>query len=815
MRAARTRTLGAVSMTSVGRKASAAIKLALAIAVAGALVAGLLLPAIAGAGLAARNATSLLDDAEVLEEGEAAGVTRVLAADGSLLTYFFNFNRSPVPLERIPVIMQQAIVAIEDARFYEHGGLDAQALTRAILRNVQAGAVVEGGSTLTQQYVKNVLFYQADTDEERQAAIDQSTARKLREANLALQLEQQYSKDEILEKYLNLMFFGSNAYGVAAATQVYFGKRVEDLTLAEAALLAGLVQNPTETDPLNGGLELATARRNVVLDRMAQQGYITREVAAATQAEPVAITPGRPAPRGCAGATIGRFFCDWMYEYLTTQPPLGLGLTSKQILEDGLTIQTTLDPQMQQAGDEAVTSQIPPNSPFAGLFSLVEPGSGKVRALSTNKIYGANAEDRAQTTVKLFTTPSSGAGSTYKLFVAASALEQLKGKRYTLTSSDPYVSRVYRDETEPDGKYRVENAGSYRATLDLETALYQSSNTYFVHLEDDLGSVRSSVEMAQRLGLWYPGNPRPERIIAENNGSFTLGPVETSPLLLATAYATVAARGERCWPTPIEQVLGRDRQPLLGADGTPVVKGGANCTPEVIPTGLADTINQILVKDVACCFAGQTGGRARIEGHEVAGKTGTTQDNKGVWFVGYTPQLLASVGIYNPETPTSLGESSFGGGTPATIWNLAMTPILARFPNAPFPPSSQRYDQGNTFPLRASCTGYSVSTCEASLRELGLTPVVAEDRVDSAQAPGSVAYTSPGQGDGVVPGQSVTIFVSNGSLIPPPQPTRPPRPPRPPPDPPGPPGGGGGGGGGGGPGPPTEPPPDNDTVAAL
>ncbi|MBA3252527.1 MAG: transglycosylase domain-containing protein, partial [Geodermatophilaceae bacterium] len=684
-----------MSATTVGKKASAAVKLVLAIAVAGTLVAGLLLPVLGGVGIAARNSTTLLDDTTVLEEDAGVEVTRVLATDDSLLAYFYTYNRTPVPLERIPLVMRQAIIAIEDERFYDHGGLDAQGLTRAALTNLQAGAVKEGGSTLTQQYVKNVLFNQADTDEERQAAIRPSLARKLREANLALQLEQQYTKDEILEKYLNVVFFGSNAYGVAAATRVYFNKMVEDLTLPEAALLAGLVVNGSQYDPINNDPAAATDRRNLVLDRMAEQDYITEAEAEATKAVPPVITPGADPPRNCAGAIIGRFFCDWMFEYLTTAPPRGLGLTSKQILEDGLTIRTTLDPRMQRAGDEAVRSQIAPNSQFAGLFTLVEPATGKVRAMATSKVYGSNADDPAQTTVKLFSTPSSGAGSTYKLFVAASALEQLKGKGFTLTSSDPYVSRVYRNEEEPDGKYRVSNAGNYRPTLDLETALYQSSNTYFVHLQDELGSVRSSVEMGQRLGLWYPGDPRPERIIAENNGSFTLGPVETSPLLLATAYATVAARGTRCWPTPIEEVLDRNGEPQLDANGEPVVKND-NCTADVIPSGLADTINQILLKDVGCCFPGQTGGRARIEGHAVAGKTGTTQDNKGTWFVGYTPQLLASVGVFNPDTPTSLGDRAFGGGIPATIFNLAMTPILGPMPNAPFPPSSRKYDQGNT-----------------------------------------------------------------------------------------------------------------------
>ncbi|MEJ7702601.1 MAG: transglycosylase domain-containing protein [Geodermatophilaceae bacterium] len=758
-----------MSATTTGRKFGAAGKLVLAIAVAGALVAGLMLPFVGGLGLAASSGSTLLDDTASLEEETPAGITRVLAADGSLLTYFFTFNRTPVPLDTIPLVMQQAIIAIEDARFYQHGGLDAQGLARAAVENIQAGEIEEGGSTLTQQYVKNVLVYQADTDEERQAATDPSIARKLREANLALQIEAQYTKEEILERYLNLMYFGSNAYGVAAATKVYFNKRVDVLSLSEAALLAGLVQNPDRAGPLEarpGGRDRAPQRGARADGRAGLhhpgRGPSNHRGPAGARPWPVGATQLR---RSARRAVLLRLDVRIHHR----PPPRGLGLTSEQLNEGALTIQTTLDPRMQVAGDQAVVSELAPGDRFAGLFTLVEPGTGKVRAMSTNRVYGTNPDDPAQTNVKLFTTPSSGAGSTYKLFVAASALEQLKGIDYTLTSSDPYVSRVYKDEGKP---YDVENAGNYRPTLNLETALYQSSNTYFVHLEDDLGSIESSVRMGQRLGLWYPDNPAPDQIAAENRGSFTLGPEATSPLLLATAYATVAARGTRCWPTPIEQVFGRDGEPLLGADGLPVVKND-NCTPEVIPPGLADTLNQILVKDVQCCFAGQTGGRARVEGHQVAGKTGTTQDNKGVWFVGWTPQLLASVGIFNPDTPTSLGDRSFGGGLPATIFSTAMTPILGPFPPARFPASSKKYDDGNTFVLRAACGGYSVSTCSSALEELGLVPLVSEGRVDSARSEGSVAYTSPDNGGRVVPGQTVTIFISNGALVPPPAPDPP------------------------------------------
>ncbi|CAN5238702.1 transglycosylase/D,D-transpeptidase PonA2 [soil metagenome] len=764
-------------------KFEAAIKLVFAVAVAGALVAGLLVPFVGGLGLTARNGSLLLEDLPTeLTEEPPSRPSVMLAADGSVITSFYDFNRRPVTIDQIPLVMRQAIIAIEDGRFYEHDGLDLQGLTRAMVTNVSEGSVEQGGSTLTQQYIKNVLLYQAETEDERRAATEVTAGRKLREAKLALELEEKYTKDEILEKYLNLMNFGSGAnstaaYGVSAAAQTYFSKPVEELTLPEAALLAGLVQNPTNYNPVVYPEE-AKDRRDLVLDRMAALRMITPTEAATAKVTPPALAPGPAPARNCESAAIGGFFCDYTLSYLTDPAPEGLGISAELLKQGGLTIQTTLDPSHQAHGQAAVLAELDPGSEFAGIFTAVEPGTGKVRVMATNRTFGTDPNDPAQSTVNIFTIPSAGAGSTYKLFTATAALEQQKGIEFTLTSPNPYESRIYLDEGEP---YDVENVGNnYPRTMTLEDALYASSNTYFLQLEDELGSVEAPVRMAQRLGLWREGDPLPEQLIAENRGSFTFGPEATSPLLLSTAYATVAAQGTRCWPTPLEGILDRDGLPLLGEDGTPVVKKD-NCTPEVIPPGLANTVNQILVKDVAPGFPLQTGGNARIGDRPVAGKTGTTQNNYAVWFVGYTPQLLASVGIYNPDENTSV--SGFGGGTPARIWAAAMGPILAPYPFVPFAQCTPAFVDGNTFTLRANCIGASPSACSDVLREQGLNPIVAQGTVDSSIRSGNVAEILPRSGSRVSIGQSVTIFISNGSIIirapePPPEPEPAPRPPR-------------------------------------
>ncbi|WP_324274773.1 biosynthetic peptidoglycan transglycosylase [Blastococcus brunescens] len=266
--------------------------LALSIVLAGTLLAGLLLPWVGGPAIAAQESTSLLGDPpEELTDLPPPGNTVVLAADGELITSFYRENRAPVPSDQIAEVMRQAIVAIEDARFYEHGGVDVQGTLRALVKNIAAGEVMEGGSTLTQQLVKQTLLQSTDDPAAREAAIEESVGRKLREARLALDLEDRYSKDELLTRYLNIVYFGQNAYGVQPAARAYFGVDASALTLPQAALLAGLVQSPSDDDPLINP-EGATIRRNQVLRRMADQGYITPAQEAEAALSPLGLAPG-------------------------------------------------------------------------------------------------------------------------------------------------------------------------------------------------------------------------------------------------------------------------------------------------------------------------------------------------------------------------------------------------------------------------------------------------------------------------------------------------------------------------------------------
>jgi membrane peptidoglycan carboxypeptidase len=508
-------------------------------------------------------------------------------------------------------------------------------------------------------------------------------------------------------------------------------------------VLAGLVQRPGDGDPLRYP-EAAQQRRNQVLNRMYELGHISDQELADISASPVqTVESGKP-PNGCAYATIGGFFCDYLHSYLNNT----LGLSDSELQNGGYTIQTTLRPDMQQAGDQAVLNTLPMGDDLAAMYTAVEPGTGHVLAMSVNRRYGCHETDCES--VNLNTVASQGGGSTYKVFTAAAALEQGYSQHYTLTTGDRYTSKVYRNAGKP---YSIGNAGpGYPATTTMVNALYMSSNTYFVALEDALGSVEPPVRMAQRMGL-HSIDPIADQIIAENRGSFTLGPEATSPLDLASAYSTLAANGTQCNPTPVTQVLDQAGQPLLGADGQPVVKG-ADCTANAIPVGVATTLTQILRKDVEPGNPGQTARRAYVPGHQIAGKTGTSQENFSVSFVGYTPRYTASVMVLNPKTNQDVG--GFGGDKSATIWHDAMAPVLAGEADIPFPPADPTVADGNTRVV-PDCS--SVGECRSALTDAGLPYTTS-----NASTPATTTIRlDPPAGSRVAAGTRVTIIVDDGA----------------------------------------------------
>jgi membrane peptidoglycan carboxypeptidase len=669
-------------------------RLLIAAACAGVLLAALLLPLLLVPGMALDWVSRQVSHAPVSAIDEPpVGNTRVLAADGSLITEFYERNRTLVTSDQIAPVMKQAIIDIEDARFYEHGAIDVRGTIRALVADLSAGGNVQGGSTLTQQLVKQTLLQQATTPSEQKAAVAETIDRKLTEARLAVRLEGVLPKEQILTRYLNTVYFGAGSYGVQAAAQTFFATDAAHLSLNQAATLAGLVQNPSALDPADHP-QAAQRRRDEVLARMHDLHHISDADFAAAKAQPVTTKPGGDPPHGCSGAAIGGFFCAYLQDYLTNT----LHISRQQLDAGGLTIRTTLRADIQQAGDRAVVQTLPITDPRAGIYTVVEPGTGRVLGMSVSRQYGCDGP--TCTSVDLNVNAAAGSGSTYKVFTAADALQHGFAMDFTQTTSDPYVSRVYKKNGGTVGPpYAVQNVGHYPPTLNMAEALVRSSNTYFVALEDQLGSIEGPVRTAQRMGLFSLTDKTAKDFIGGNFGSFTLGPIATSPLALASAYATVFSGGTQCDPTPVTAILTADGTPLTGPNGKRL-DTGTHCRKDALPAGVANTLAQVLRGDVESTIG--TGQRANIPGHQIAGKTGTSQNNFSVAFVGSTPEYTASVMVENPDTAQDVG--GFGGDKGAQIWHDAMQPILAAHPTGAFAPADPQYLGGLAHRTGDACT---------------------------------------------------------------------------------------------------------------
>ena len=650
------------------------VRSAAALAVAGLLVAGLLAPTVIGGGaLVARASASVASTTSGLLDRMPDAASVLTDVTGAPLATLYRRYRLPVGSGGIAGTMKAAIVAVEDRRFYSHSGVDAQGLARAVVSNAATGAPLEGqgGSTITMQYVKNQRLYAvADDEQERRAATADTLARKLTEVRLAHRVEERLGKDEILARYLDLVYFGRGAYGVEAAARTWFGTGAADLTVPQAALLAGMVRAPGTYDPVDHP-DAARARRGQVLAAMTETGTLPPAQATAAGAAPLGVVPDpSPPAEGCAAARPGTgFFCQEVVDRLTAA---GLDLAT-----GGYTVRTTLDPRVAAVADGATRDAVDPDRDVADVAAVVapEPDRRPVLALAANRRYGPDP-GAAQTVLPLTTGPLRGAGSIYKIFTAAAALE----RDLVSPSSELDVPEEYRSEL-ADG-YTVENLGSYPDELTLREALATSPNTPFVALVDRLGSVDPIVDVARRLGLRTTlaatgpdGRPLADRVGAEQ-ASFTLGPDPTSPLDLASVAATVASGGRWCPPTVLTRVTGRD-----GRDVTPPT---VPCEQALAPD-VARQLSTALSEDVEDGTAADAAEDAGWERPMIA-KTGTTQRSTSAAFLGATDRYAGAVMTFStegaepvctdPVRTCSEGDLT-GGSVPAATWFELMTPLHA------------------------------------------------------------------------------------------------------------------------------------------
>src|SRR4051794_30053595 len=560
--------------------------------IAGLLVAGVALPVVGGLGMAAKRGAEQFDS--LPSELKAAPLpqrTRILAADGSVIAQFYYENRVSVPLTEVAPVMRQAIVAIEDARFYQHSGVDLKGVVRALVTNSTSGTIRQGGSTITQQYVKNVLIEAATTSAGKQAATADTLARKVREARYAIALEGHLSKDQILERYLNIAYFGSDAYGIEAAARRYFNRHASQLNLPQAATLAGLVRNPAAYDPLNHP-KAGTTRRNVVLTRMHGLGYINDTEYQRAYRTPIGLRP-TTAKNACQDSSAP-FFCDYVEKRFLADGALGRTQEDrfKLLLRGGLDIRTTLVPKVQQAAQRSIDKRVPRSSEFGSAMAMVEPGTGRVLAIAENRNFGSSKQrgkhGTRQTNVNYATDKAYGgstgfqSGSTFKVYTLATALEE--GVPLGLRINSPAHISVHGFQNCATGAtyppYPVSNAGDSEAgTFNLKSGTWDSVNTFYVQLERRVSQCKVA-QLAEKLGM-----RRADGKHLETNPAMTLGTNEVSPLDMAEGYATFAARGKYCPPTVITSVVGANRKSL------PVTQ--PKCT-QVIEEGIANTVTSVL-----------------------------------------------------------------------------------------------------------------------------------------------------------------------------------------------------------------------------
>lgn len=741
--------------------------------------------------------------------------SKVYDASGRLITTLHETeNRTIIPLSRIPQHVQDAVIAIEDERFYEHEGVDVRAVLRALLTNAQSGEIREGGSTITQQLVKNLIISPGEI-------ADRTLERKITEAALSRQLEKRLTKKEILESYLNTVYFGNGAYGVQEAAKTYFGRPASKLTLPQAATIAGIIQSPEDYDPYDRR-KAAIDRRNVVLGKMgeldmAPAARIERARKSKMRLLKVSKEDRYPAP----------YFMDYVQRLITYDPRFeAVGETvaqrTKRLFKGGLRIHTTVDLDMQAAAEEAVESVLPyPNDPSASLVAI-DPKTGHVKALVGGRDYFARpkVDPYAKLNLAILAEPNLGrvrdiepvpderdvelrapgtgrqAGSAFKAFALAAAVEE----GIPLSKTYKAGSKIVFPGLDNGADYTVQNyeGGNFGSNLSLLEATVFSVNVVYAQLViNDIGE-EAVVDVAERMGItgYDPLLAVPSNVLGSN---------EVNPLDMASAYGTLAANGTYNAPVAITRITGPDGEIIYKDETEPV-----EALEPAVAYITTSALEQVIQRGTAASY-GQIGRPA-------AGKTGTAQEYRDAWFVGYTPDLVASVWVGYPKgqiemkpfcSVTHIGDREVcrvtrtlssggvtGGSFPTQIWAAFMLKALSGVPASSFPPPTsgtatvtidtrtgclatkltpQEFKAEATFAAgtepEKSCpveedgkkvpdvVGFPADEATETLERAGFDVEVVEEPT-STYPPGVVVGQSPDGGSRVPEGGTVTISVS-------------------------------------------------------
>ena len=700
------------------------------------VVAGLLtMPAVVASSLGVRAAGDFYARMPVaLTEPRLPQQSVMLDVAGNQFARLLPYDRTPVTLDAISDPMRRTVVAVEDARFYTHHGVDPVGVLRAAYANATGDGGLQGASTITQQYIKNVLVMADDlgyTDEVAADGAEVSAVRKIREMKLAAAAERDLTKDEILVKYLNIAYFGNGAYGVEAAARRYFSVPAARLTWSQAAVLTSLLKNPNGYDPLvHPGV--MRERRAVVATRLAAAGVLTDDQAAKITRKGLGLNPSRPT-HGCHVSKYP-FYCAEVLSRLRTDPAFGATQSDRDRLltTGGLVVTTALDPKAMDAVERSAKATIPADHRVATAVAMIKPGTGHVAAIGTNRNFGSGSAD--QTEIVLPVNAQFQPGSTFKLFTLAAALEGGMSMYDTVPGGASYVSRTLKN---PPKGYFSNSAGSLTNPT-LVQATQMSMNTAFVQLEERVGVLKVA-EMAHRLGVKSVSDTGPSAPLPVD-GSFTLGTASVSVLEMASAYATIAGSGERCEPVFITAVTFGDRTRL------PVPDQGCE---QVLDSAAADTAAHVL----GAVVSAGTGAPAQF-GRPAAGKTGTTENLGAAWFAGFTPQYATAVWVGDPRGGSAhplydvLGYSRVYGGTlPASVWRGSMAAVHQGLPVRRLPAPDSSYLVRPASGLMASVVGLRFEQARNRVQVAGGT-VTKVKKVDAGpgQRPGMVVAQTPAAG---------------------------------------------------------------------
>lgn len=761
-------------------------------AVAGLLVTAAVTPAIAVTGMAANNGIGVFEGLpEYLAIGQLAQPTTIYAkaSDGSdvVLATFYSQNRLPVGFDQMSQAVKDAAIAGEDPRYYSHGGVDIQGTVRGVLSTV-SGAGVQGGSSITQQYVKNVLLQKCEampikTKDQKvkyQACVDDSTGvtpdRKVKEMKYAIGLEKKYTKDQILEGYLNIAGFGGSVYGIEAAARYYYNTTAAALTPAQAASLVAIVNEPTglkidnpdsATNGAKNGYAKNKERRDYILGKMYEYKKLTKaqyDDAIKTPISPV-ITPS---VRGCQTAGGAAYFCDYVQRIILNDPSFGKDQDTRtaNFNRGGYKVYTSLDLDLQKVAEDTMASYVPQTYgavKLGGSLVGVEPGTGRVLYMAQNKTYSQDPEvlnsGDQYTSINYATDQDFGGsggfqvGSTYKVFTLAEWLKQGHSLNETVNANiRTYNAATFKDSCNGpwSGPYRPTNdSGGEEGLRSAQNATTNSINTAFIAMayQLDLCNIRND---AEAFGVHTAkGDP-----LATNPAS-VLGTNYIAPLTMATAFAGIANNGLTCTPVAIDKII--------DASGKEVSPPATKCTQAIDPA-IANTMAKALKGPLE---NGTAAGMNRT-GKDMLGKTGTTDGNESLWLVAATTKVAGAYWVGNIVGHQDMRRIyPTHGTTPAiartAVMRTMMSAAVAKYGGDPFPAAPDKLVRGVQVAV-PDLTGKSPDEAKSILTGLGLDSADGGPQ-DSAAPAGTIASSNPAAGSSVGKGTVVTLYTSNGSLV--------------------------------------------------